>query len=188
MSHFLLSMLILADAIVLYVRAGYPDEGVTRPRVATQTLRMAWLLTALATVVVVTGTVVTNSGPHAGDLEAKRFGFRMSEVARVHGTSVMVFLALVLLTLVVAHRTGALARLQQRLTTLLVVLVAQAGIGYWQYFTGVPVLLVGVHVAGATAVWTATLFVLLGCYERTTGDAVAGEPLGTTPEGMLAAT
>ena len=32
-------------------------------------------------------------------------------------------------------------------------LVAQGAVGYWQYFTGVPVLLVGIHITLASLTW-----------------------------------
>lgn len=167
MSHFLLSIVLLTDAIVLCVRAGYPDDSVTRQVVPRAVVRYAWLLALVASVVVVTGTVVTNTGPHAGDREAKRFDLTLPQVARVHGTSVVVFLALVLLGLWIARRAGALEHLQSRFTLLLAAVVVQGAIGYWQYFTGVPALLVGVHLAGATLVWTATMLLLLACYGPT---------------------
>jgi cytochrome c oxidase assembly protein subunit 15 len=55
----------------------------------------------------------------------------------------------------------------QKLGLLLAVSVAQGAIGYIQYFNDIPAFLVGVHVAGATAVWSATLMLLLGMYEHT---------------------
>ncbi|MGZ8753458.1 MAG: COX15/CtaA family protein [Acidimicrobiia bacterium] len=165
MSHFLLSMVLLADAIVLYHRAGIPDGTVERRAVTDSVLNLGRLLLALVTIVVVTGTVVTNTGPHAGDKEAKRFGFFLPDVARVHGIAVVVFLVGVLALLVVAHRTEALHRLQRAITVLLVLLVAQAGVGYTQYFTGVPPLLVGIHIAGAAAVFTATVALYLRMYD-----------------------
>jgi cytochrome c oxidase assembly protein subunit 15 len=77
----------------------------------------------------------------------------------------MVFLALVLVTLaVMARRPGAHAAVK-RLGLLLALVVAQAGVGYYQYFNDVPRGLVGVHVAGATAVFAATMAVLLAMYE-----------------------
>ncbi|HEX5588163.1 MAG TPA: heme A synthase, partial [Acidimicrobiia bacterium] len=88
------------------------------------------------------------------------------EVARVHGTTVMIFLGLVIVTVLLAHRDRAPRGVMQRLTVLLVVLVAQAGVGYTQYFTDIPPLLVGIHIAGATAVWSATVSVYLGLFER----------------------
>ena len=122
--------------------------------------------------VVVTGTVVTGSGPHSGDVpgtaqRATRLDLYIPDVARVHGTSAMVLLALVLATLLLVHRTQSPRPVVRRLEILLVVLVAQAGVGYTQYFTGIPALLVGIHVAGATALWAATVWFALGVTERT---------------------
>jgi cytochrome c oxidase assembly protein subunit 15 len=168
MSHFLLSMVLLADAIVLFHRAGIPDGTVERRAVADVVVKFGRALLVLVTLVVVTGTVVTNTGPHAGDEEAKRFDFYLPDVARVHGGAVMVFLAVVIALLFVARRAGALPRLQRAITVLLVVLVAQAAVGYTQYFNGVPPLLVGIHIAGAVAVFTATLALYLRMF-----DAVA---------------
>ena len=75
----------------------------------------------------------------------------------------MVFLGAVLALLIVLVRTRASTALYRRVTVLLGVLVLQAGVGYWQYFTDVPSGLVAVHVAGATAVFAAAVMVLLGC-------------------------
>jgi cytochrome c oxidase assembly protein subunit 15 len=173
MSHFLLSMILLADAVVLFHRAGLPDGDaghrvVERPAVDGRVVGSGWVLVLLATVVVVTGTVVTNTGPHAGDRDAKRFGFALPDVARVHGTSVVVFLVAILAVGLLAHRLGALARVQRAFTILLVAVVAQGAVGYTQYFNGVPPLLVGIHLAGAAAVFAATLAFLLRMYGPTT--------------------
>jgi len=174
MSHFLVSMVLLADALVLYRRAGQPDGGFARPAVPIVGRSVLWMsrvLVLAATVVVVTGTVVTGSGPHSGDVpgtaqRATRLDLYVPDVARVHGTSAMVLLALVLVTLLLVHRTRAPAAVARRLEVLLVVLLAQAGVGYAQYFTGIPALLVGIHVAGATALWAATIWFALGVTER----------------------
>ena len=76
------------------------------------------------------------------------------------------FVAVVLVTLWMLRRTRAPAGVQQRLGVLLVVTVAQAGIGYAQYLTGIPALLVGFHLAGATAVWAAVVWFYLGLFRR----------------------
>ncbi|HEY3722781.1 MAG TPA: COX15/CtaA family protein [Acidimicrobiia bacterium] len=171
MGHFLLSAVLLANAIVLYHRAGIPDDARSRPSVRWGTLWLGRLLVLSASVVLVTGTVVTGSGPHSGDagsnarLKATRLDFRVPEVARIHGTSVMVFLGLTLVTLWVVSRDPGARRVMSRVGLLLVLLVAQAALGYTQYFNGVPAILVGFHVAGATAVFSATIAVLLGMYE-----------------------
>ena len=176
MSHFLLSLVLLANAIVLHRRAGQPDtpaQLVVKPRER----NLGRLLMVLASIVLITGTIVTSTGPHGGDKKAKRFDFYLPEVARVHGSAVVAFLLLVLVTLFLLWRTRAPAAAVQRLGIVLAVSVAQAAIGYIQYFNDIPAVLVGFHIAGATAVWAATLNYYLGLFTR-------GEPAvpATTPQ------
>lgn len=191
MGHFLLSAVLLADAIVLHHRAGIPDDMRSRPAVRSGTVWLGRLLVLSASVVLVTGTVVTGAGPHSGDagsnatLKATRLDIAVPEVARIHGTSVMVFLGLTLVTLWVVSREPGARRVMQRLGLLLVLIVAQAALGYTQYFNGVPPVLVGIHVAGATAVFSATLVVLLSMYEpvrRRTGVPGSGEMQEPVPQ------
>jgi cytochrome c oxidase assembly protein subunit 15 len=149
---------------------------------------MSRVLVLAAAVVVVTGTVVTGSGPHSGDVpgtaqRATRLDLYIPDVVRVHGTSAMVLLALVLVTLLFVYRTASPAAVVRRLGVLLAVLVAQAGVGYAQYFTDIPALLVGIHVAGATALWAATVWFALGVTERALPEPV---PTGVAPEPALA--
>jgi cytochrome c oxidase assembly protein subunit 15 len=142
MAHFMVSLLLVWNALVLHQRAA--DDG---PRGRPSSL--AWLTLAAAAAVVFTGTIVTASGPHAGDLSAERLGFHVEDVARVHGLAVVAFGAIALW---VWRATRARAAM-----VLIAVLAAQAAVGYTQYFTGVPALLVGVHVAGAVSVWCAAV-------------------------------
>jgi cytochrome c oxidase assembly protein subunit 15 len=165
MSHFLLSLVLLTDAVVLYKRAGEPAtkaESQVRPVVKT----LGRALLAVAAIVVVTGTIVTSTGPHGGDEEAKRFDLNLEWVARIHGGTVIVFLALILVTLSVLRRTRAPDPVQARLGVVLLVSCAQAAIGYVQYFNETPALLVGFHIAGATALWAAVLWYYLGLFVR----------------------
>jgi heme a synthase len=185
MAHFLLSLVLLTNALVLHRRAGQPDTapGPVVPPVVTRLSRV--LLTAAA-VVVVSGTVVTGAGPHSGggpEDEVERLDLYIPDVARVHGTAVMVFLALVLVTLWVVRRERAPVAVQQRVGVLLAVLVAQAAVGYAQYFNDIPALLVGIHIAGATAVWAAVVSLHLGLFERT--ETGIDEP-ATARGGVLA--
>jgi heme a synthase len=156
MAHFLLSLALLANAIVLHHRAGIA-AGPSPLRVAPVVRRVATALLVAVSIVAVTGTVVTASGPHGGDAKAKRFSYSIPQVARVHGTTVMVFLALVLLTYGLLRRTRASIEDQRRLGLVLVIALAQAAIGYIQYFNGIPALLVGFHIAGATALFASVL-------------------------------
>jgi cytochrome c oxidase assembly protein subunit 15 len=164
-AHFLLSLVLLTDAIVLYRRAGDPAtkaELAVAPRVRT----LGRVLVALTVVVIVAGTVVTSTGPHGGDEKAKRFDLDLEWVARIHGTTVILFLALVLVTLGVLRRTHASEPVQARLGIVLLVACAQAAVGYIQYFNDTPALLVGFHIAGATALWAAVVWYYLGLFVR----------------------
>lgn len=176
MAHFLLSLVLLTNAIVLYRRAGEP-EGPARSLVEPRVRVLDRVLLVVGAVVVITGTVVTSTGPHGGDRKAKRFDFDLPVVARIHGTSVVVFLALVLVTFWMLRRTRAPAEVVTRLGALLVVLVAQAAIGYIQYLNGIPEILVGFHLAGATLVWAALVWYSLGLSVR---DGVEGTPTEST--------
>ncbi len=192
MAHFVLSMAILADAVVLHHRAGRPDppapgdsDGApassppSSPVVGRPVLLLGRLVVAATALVIVLGTVVTGTGPHGGDEDVDRLPFFLPDVARLHGISVVLLLVLVLVTLWRLRGDGAPASLLRRGELLLGVLVAQAAVGYAQYFTGVPVLLVGIHIAGATAVWVATLHFVLGFSEPVPvagGDAAEARP------------
>ena len=156
MAHFLVSMALLATAVVLHERA-----GVELPRPAgvpdRDIRRLGQLDVIAAGLVLFLGTVVTSSGPHGGDEHAERLEFSLREVARLHGLAAALFLGVTLVTLWRLWKASAPPATRRRGEVVLAVSVAQAAIGYVQYFTGVPALLVGFHVAGATAVWVATL-------------------------------
>jgi cytochrome c oxidase assembly protein subunit 15 len=171
MAHFALSMVIVWNAVVLHHRAGLadldlalgPDPGTvppagSPPSVATrQLVRVTRAVVALAGVVVLTGTVVTAAGPHAGDQQASRLDLPIADVARVHGIVVMVLLAVVLVAALLSRAPEIAPGVRDGVSRLLVVLAAQAAVGYTQYFTHVPPLLVGVHICGALAVWISAI-------------------------------
>jgi len=165
-AHFALALGAIWNALVLLQRADEPDEAGERRRAdATERFVTATkVLLVAAVAVLATGTVVTGSGPHAGDERADRLALEVGTVARVHGLTMIAFLAVTLVLIRMAHRGDAGPRVAQRLHELLVVLVAQAAIGYWQYLTGIPALLVAFHVLGATLVWIAVLRVWLSLH------------------------
>lgn len=163
MGHFLLSMVLVANGLVLVHRAGEDDVSRPPPTVSAPTRRLAWLVAGLTTVAVVTGTVVTGTGPHAGDEDAPRFGFDIGHVARVHGITVVVTL---LAALGLAWRLRSRPRvdadaMRGPLELFIALGLLQGAIGYTQYFAGVPVGLVLVHIAGATAVFLAAVNLVL---------------------------
>ena len=172
-AHFLLSLGSVANAVVLYERAAHgpplrdPDApGGVRRAATPAVVATCRVLVAAACVVIVTGTLVTGSGPHAGDERADRLDLTVGDIVRVHGVAMVVFLVTTLVAVRRAHRGDTAPLVVDRLHELLVVLVAQAAVGYWQYFTGVPAWLVGIHVLGAALVWIAVVRVWLGLTVR----------------------
>ncbi|MGQ0615737.1 MAG: COX15/CtaA family protein [Acidimicrobiia bacterium] len=176
MGHFLLSMVLVANAVVLHHRAGQAG-GAQRPIVAPEVRFMGRALVAAAGLTLVTGTLVTAAGPHGGDERARRLDLFVPDIARLHGVSENLFLLSTLATLWLLHRTGAPGVVRRRAQVLLAVMVAQAAVGYTQYATGVPVLLVGVHVFGAVCVWVAVLRFQLGLRQADEEPRPAPVPL-----------
>jgi cytochrome c oxidase assembly protein subunit 15 len=174
MAHFLLSMVILANAVVLHRRAGEPDDAdVAKTVVPPDLVRMGRMVVVAAGLAVFLGTVVTGSGPHGGDPDVERLPLTVPDAARAHGAGVVLFLVVTLVTLWRLRKAGAPAGLLRAGEILLAVSVAQAGVGYTQYFTGVPVVLVGIHIAGAAAVWAAAVRFLLAFTVRVPQHAAA---------------
>lgn len=160
MGHFLLSLVLVADAVVLWERSGRGADAAPAGTVAGRLRRLTWALLPALAVAVVAGTVVTGTGPHGGDEDARRFGFEIESVTRVHSIAVIVFLLLLLGVLGQAERDGAPAAFRQRARELLAIACGQAAIGWIQWFAGVPALLVGLHILGATLVWAACVRVV----------------------------
>jgi heme a synthase len=159
--HFLLSMALIAVTFLLWWRLrGLPILDTVPP--AAVWLTRATVAVTAATLVL--GTVVTGSGPHAGDKDdsgkVHRTGLQVSSVSELHADSVMVLIGLTvgLLALGYALRTAAVVR--RAVAVLLGVELAQGVIGFTQYFLDVPPLLVAVHMLGACLVWLAALRVL----------------------------
>jgi cytochrome c oxidase assembly protein subunit 15 len=185
MAHFLVSIVLLTDALVLVRRSGQPD-GPAHVVVTRRTVALGRLLVGLATLVLFTGTVVTGAGPHSGGGkhdDVARLGIRIETAARIHSGFVWIFLAAALVMLWLVRRDRAPRTIHRRLTVLLVLLVLQGAIGYIQYFDDIPALLVGFHVAGATLVWTATTMLLLGMYEH---DPIPASAAGHDDTALLA--
>ena len=172
-SHFLLSMVIIAIAFALWWRSTSRPSGglITAPiRIA------AWVMSLLTAAVLMVGTVVTGSGPHAGAPDAAhRMPFMPSSVAQLHADLVMLLIGVTVGFVLLARTSGASEQLQRFGYWLLGIELAQALIGFVQYFTHVPVVLVGVHMFGATLVWLAALTVLAATSESVMGSLSTNE-------------
>lgn len=175
MGHFLLSMVLLWNAVVLVDLARRPDEPVVPPNGddgeppstdgAVRLRRTAVAAGALAAVLLVSGTIVTGSGPHSGSDEAEvaeRLPFLVRDVTRIHSVIAIATLALVLLVGRRAISQGRVGAARQA-GIVAALLVAQGLVGYVQYFNGVPPLLVGIHITLASLAWIATVRLVLEC-------------------------
>ena len=159
-AHFLLSILLVWNAVVLHHRAGHDGQR-GLPLVPRATRRLGVALVILATVAIVSGTIVTGTGPHGGDDEVARLPFDITRVVQMHSVAVWVFLIVAILTLIRLRRSGTAAIVDRRAKLLIGAIGVQGAIGYTQYFTGVPPALVMVHIAGSITVWIAALLFLL---------------------------
>jgi cytochrome c oxidase assembly protein subunit 15 len=157
MAHFLLSMVLIAAAVVLYELTLPARVDVVR-----RELRLAAGLVVGATAVTLFfGTLVTGSGPHSGDRNAThRLPFDPRSVTQLHADSVFLLVGLAI-GLVLALSAAGAVRSAQRVAVLVAVLLAQGTIGFVQYVTDLPVALVAAHVLGACLVWIAALRALL---------------------------
>jgi cytochrome c oxidase assembly protein subunit 15 len=156
-AHFLLSMSIIAVTTLLWWRLRDAVQPGFAPAVV-----LARLIALAAVVVLALGTVVTGTGPHAGDKGAThRIGLSPSGVAQLHADAVMVLVGLTVGLVVLLRVTGAGSAVRQAAWWLLGIELAQGVIGYVQYFTHVPAGVVVVHMLGACLVWIAALGVLL---------------------------
>jgi cytochrome c oxidase assembly protein subunit 15 len=146
--HLLLSIILIAGAASLYSRREY----LARPRTDLDKLtkRVSLLHIGLTFAVIILGTIVTGSGPHAGDEKAQRFGFDIRTVSWLHADAVIALLGLTAAYYILVRNDPQLLR---RVQVFLIVALAQGAIGYIQYFTGIPEILVAAHLLGATLVW-----------------------------------
>ena len=147
--HLLLSIILIAGATSLHSRRYAPAVFV---KAAPLTSKISMAHVAISFLVIVLGTIVTGSGPHAGDAQAKRFDFDIRTVAWLHA-DVVIFLLGITFAFYVAQGTSAHTKRAIKIFT--VIALAQGAIGYVQYFTGIPEILVAAHLLGATLVWIA---------------------------------
>jgi cytochrome c oxidase assembly protein subunit 15 len=155
-AHFLLSIAVITAAVVFHDRARRP--GATARLVIRRELRHAErvLLVVLAAVLAL-GTLVTASGPHAGDANTPRLGIDPQLISHFHADGVFLLLGLAIALRFGLRATDAPPAPRRAATTLLGVVLAQGTIGYLQYFTGLPEILVGAHLLGACLAWIAAL-------------------------------
>ena len=151
-AHFVLTLPLIAGALALRHRV--LDRPVLELQPMTRTVTK--VVTALSFIVLLLGVVVTGTGPHAGDADAKRYPFDFQAVSILHADSViaLICLAIALYLVVKVSESAEVKKLFGRMILIfLAICLAQGAIGYLQYLTGLPELLVGAHLLGATLVW-----------------------------------
>jgi cytochrome c oxidase assembly protein subunit 15 len=155
--HLLCSMAIIGLAVLFVRRVDQPDP-VTR---SGPVVVLAWATFAAAWVVLYIGTVVTGSGPHAGDVDAPRNGLDSLQVSQLHTDAVFLFVGLTIGLLVAVHATAGTGEARRAVLVLLAVEVGQGAIGFVQYATDLPEVLVGFHMLGAALISATVTWVLL---------------------------
>jgi heme A synthase len=180
---------LLTVAVLLALRAGRGAEGGAAAgggglaggsgagvlMVSPGIRRLARAMLAVLVLAIAAGTATTGAGPHAGGKGAKRIPVPLADMARTHAEIVLVLGVMTLVLLYLLDRTRAPQRVVERARYLLIIMVAQGLIGYTQYFTHLPALLVGVHVFGVTVLWTIALWF----YDGLTHHLPEADPVGS---------
>jgi cytochrome c oxidase assembly protein subunit 15 len=159
-AHFLVSMAIIAACVALVARAGDAGDKPITFLVPRAIRLLAWALVLASAVVVFLGVLVTGTGPHSGDVDVEnRLPFDFRTISWLHADAVFLFIGLLigLLTALAVQKTAPKALKRAVLLTALA--SVQAAIGYAQFFTGLPEVLVIIHVLGAVLVWVTVLFI-----------------------------
>jgi cytochrome c oxidase assembly protein subunit 15 len=176
--HLVASMTMVWLAVLLYVKIGEPDDGVLAP-VVPRALRQLTAVTAVVLAAqLVSGTLVTGAGPHAGDKSVEqpvpRLQVEITTLVHVHSSLLVAYLALIVGLGFALIAVRAPKPVVLRLWVLLVLVCAQGLVGTVQFFTGVPAALVAVHVAGAAACTAATAALWASMRERAEPEPVEG--------------
>ncbi|MXM63074.1 heme A synthase [Streptomyces sp. HUCO-GS316] len=165
-AHFLLSTALIAVATVMWQRTREGD-GAPRPLVGPSVRQLVWFAVAASVLLVAVGTVVTGAGPHAGDSsKVERMPVDWETVTKLHAVLAWIVVTLTFALWFVLKAVDAPKGPLDRTRDLFLVLLAQGVIGYVQYFTNLPEVLVGLHMLGSCLVWIAVLRVRLALRER----------------------
>lgn len=147
-SHFLLSIILVAVCTSLYERR--TTTALAPPAVNPGILILSRAHLTLTALVIMVGTLVTGSGPNAGDSSAPRFHLHFKFIAWMHADLVI---GLILLTALMFTLTSQYSMLRKRVAIFGIIALAQGGIGFLQYYRGLPELLVGAHLLGVALIW-----------------------------------
>ncbi|MET8581758.1 COX15/CtaA family protein [Streptomyces collinus] len=185
-AHFLLSSALIAIATVMWQRTREGD-GAARPLVGKAVQQLVWFLVAASVLLIAVGTVVTGAGPHAGDSkEVARIPIDWETVSKLHAVLAWIVVTLTFALWFVLKAVDAPRGPLGRTRELFLILLAQGVIGYVQYFTHLPEILVALHMLGSCLVWIGVLRVLLSLRERPEDALDLPGPSAEVPVGTRA--
>ena len=159
-AHFLLSIVLIAGATSLRAQR---FASLEKQEAAPLVKKIATAHLAVSFLVLFLGTLVTGSGPHAGDATAARFPFDLRTMAWLHADAVIALFGITF-GLFVVH--GISAHTKKRLKIFVAIALSQGLIGYVQWYLDLPELMVGLHLVGSTLVWIASMRVWLSVTKR----------------------
>ena len=159
-AHFLLSIILIAGATSLRAQR---FTSLEKQEAAPLVKKIATAHLAVSFLVLFLGTLVTGSGPHAGDATAERFPFDLRTMAWLHADAVIALFGITF-GLFVVH--GVSAHTKKRLKIFVAIALSQGLIGYVQWYLDLPELMVGLHLVGSTLVWIASMRVWLSVTKR----------------------
>jgi cytochrome c oxidase assembly protein subunit 15 len=177
--HFVLTIVILADAIALYHLSGIEPTR-AQPVVGRDLVRLARLQLSALTLVTVLGTVVTGAGPHAGGPGAKRIPIAFRDIAEVHSTVALFLIGLTLASQFAFYHANAPQVVLRRGRLFIEVMAIQGALGYLQYFLHDAAWVVEIHLAGATTLWITGIGFLLSLHSHPPEATDDGSSSGST--------
>ena len=152
MAHFLLSIVLVAISVKIYAYFNNQRTSKVLPKIVDNYVK---IVTLVGLAVIILGTITTGSGPHSGDEIAARFNLDIRVIAWLHADSVLLFVGLVIGLLVITRINTESKQIYKINRTLFIICLVQGFIGYVQWFSGLPWILVSFHVIGAVITWIA---------------------------------
>jgi len=170
--HFVLTLGVLANALVLFYRARYgrTSNGFIVDRTLVWLSR---LLLVVLTLLVSAGSVVSGAGPHAGAPGTKRIEIAFKDIAELHSDIALFLIGLTLATLFAFHQAKVSNLVLRRARLLFELMVIQGTLGYTQYFLHDSSTVVEIHLAGATSLWIAMVWFYLRLHPPKPDAAIA---------------
>lgn len=156
MFHFLLSIVLVAISTIIYRFWSKSNPIKIQSKLISNYIKF---FTLIGFLVITLGTITTGSGPHSGDEIAARFNIDTRTIAWIHADSVLLFIGLLIGLILLVRTNNTYKSLSKSLNSLFILCIIQGFIGYTQWFTNLPWILVGFHVLGSVLIWINLMFI-----------------------------